>query len=130
MVSAGRNANGTFSKGWKGGPGRPAKEVERDYLLAFRSACSPQDLAEVVATVLRVAKSGDMVAARLLLNYCLPLQARIDLFNHVDPEDAYRVAGSTTEEVTNEMLTRIVNKIKENRAYKAELANNCRPTDS
>jgi N-acetylglucosamine kinase-like BadF-type ATPase len=118
-----RNANGTFAKGWKGGPGRPPREVELEYLAAFRQACSPADLAAVVATVVMLAKSGDMVAAKLLLSHALPISARLELLNFTPPELAYRVAGMTASEVDNTMLRRLVDSIKDTRRRDAEQNN-------
>ena len=43
-----RNSDGTFSKGWDGGPGRPAREVEQDYLTASMMSCTPVRWGEIV----------------------------------------------------------------------------------
>ena len=37
----GRNRNGTFAKGWKGGPGRPRRAVEESYVHRLAERVTP-----------------------------------------------------------------------------------------
>jgi hypothetical protein len=122
VARAKRGPDGRFLKGGGGGPGRPCRETEQAYFNAFTSACSPEDLAAVVATMVGLAKAGDINAAKLVMQHALPVQTRMELRNWIPEEEKYRVAGSSPEEKSDEMLMRIVTKIKERRKYKAEQA--------
>ena len=62
-----RNANGTFAKGNKGGPGNPyARKVAliRNQII---EAVSEDDLREIVQALIKKAKSGDIQAAKEIL---------------------------------------------------------------
>ena len=59
MASSQRNKNGTFAKGYKGGPGRPSKEVEKDYLTQTMCACSPEKWGEIVRLAVADAEGDD-----------------------------------------------------------------------
>jgi hypothetical protein len=64
-----RKPDGTFAKGWKGGPGRPRRDTEEKYLRAFRLAVKAGDWREVIERALIQAKTGDKDARKFLADY-------------------------------------------------------------
>ena len=66
-----RNRNGTFAVGNPGGPGRPPRHVETEYLAATLAACSVQDWREIISKAVQAAKGGDDKARLFLANYIL-----------------------------------------------------------
>ena len=66
----------TFKAGDPGGPGRPKKPIEEKYIKAVYSAIKPDDLKEIVETLSKAAKRGDVQAAKLLMSYLvgIPVQ--------------------------------------------------------
>lgn len=64
-----RNEKGQFVKGHPGGPGRPRREVERDYLNTMLGVISQERWEEIVEAVYKRAKRGDIAAATWLGNY-------------------------------------------------------------
>ncbi len=72
-----RDERGRFVKGHsisvgnKGGPGRPPRKREEKYLERFRKAVTLQEFQEAAQALVRVAKSGDVPAIRLLFSYAL-----------------------------------------------------------
>ena len=66
-----RNTNGTFAPGNPGGPGRPRRGVEREYLAAFAEAVSLDDWREVVGKAVADAKAGNAKARDWLSKYLL-----------------------------------------------------------
>jgi len=67
----GRNAQGQFVRGHQvsKGKGRPKRSVEEKYLKTFSATVKKKDLKEILLTVMSRAKAGDMVAARIILEY-------------------------------------------------------------
>jgi len=75
-----RDEKGRFVKGvYKGGPGRPPRVNEAEYLDNFRRRVPPEKLAAVADKLLELALDGDVSAIRLLFAYALgqPIQ-RVD----------------------------------------------------
>ncbi len=64
-----RNSNGTFADGNLGGPGRPRRVVEADYLRALTEACSIEDWRQIVARAKADAKKGDAKAREWLAGF-------------------------------------------------------------
>lgn len=63
-----RDSNGRFAKGNLGGPGNPhAKQVARVRSLILE-AVTEKDLSAIVATLVKRAKDGDIIAARELFD--------------------------------------------------------------
>jgi hypothetical protein len=67
----GRDETGRFVKGWQGGPGNPQVQRLAEYRNALSEAVSPRDLKRVLDKMVKRAQSGDMLAAKILLDRCL-----------------------------------------------------------
>ncbi len=67
----GRDANGRFAKGWKGGPGNPHARRVADIRSVLMSAVSDDDLRAIVSRLVKKAKAGDVMAAREVLDRLL-----------------------------------------------------------
>jgi hypothetical protein len=65
----GRAAGGRFAVGNPGGPGRPKRETERQYLDALRRGVPMEEWEKVVARALADAKRGDAKAREWLSKY-------------------------------------------------------------
>jgi hypothetical protein len=61
-MTEGRDKNGKFSKGNGGGPGRPRRAIERDYLAALSDSVTLEDWREIVTRAVADAKSRDWIA--------------------------------------------------------------------
>lgn len=64
-----RNSDGTFAKGNAGGPGRPPRATESEYLRVMMGACSLDTFREVVERAVTDAKAGDAQARAFLASY-------------------------------------------------------------
>jgi len=64
-----RNTNGTFAPGNPGGPGRPRRGVERQYLEAFAGAVTLDDWRAIIQRAVADAKAGDAKARDWLSKY-------------------------------------------------------------
>lgn len=67
----GRDVRGKFAPGNPGGPGRPRRSVEADYLRCLGEACTLEVWAEIVAAAAKAAKAGDAQARSWLGKYLL-----------------------------------------------------------
>jgi hypothetical protein len=65
----GRAPNGRFAPGNAGGPGRPPRQTEREYLRAMLAGCTPEDWREIVDQAVEDAKGGDAKAREWLARY-------------------------------------------------------------
>lgn len=66
-----RDSAGRFLKGNPGGPGNPNSKRVARLRQTLLKAVTPDDMREVVMEMLNKAKCGDMVAAKLLLEYTI-----------------------------------------------------------
>ncbi len=64
-----RNTNGRFGFGNPGGPGRPRRAVERQYLAAFAGAVTLDDWRAIIGKAVAEAKAGDAKARDWLSKY-------------------------------------------------------------
>lgn len=64
-----RQSNGRFAPGNPGGPGRPRREFERQYLAALRDCVPLSEWRKVVAKALKQAKQGNARARDWLGKY-------------------------------------------------------------
>ena len=72
----GRDENGRFVKGHKGGPGRPPRPVEEKYLKVMARTVKASDWQKIIEVGISRAKAGDLGWARFLAEYLMgkPLQ--------------------------------------------------------
>ena len=66
-----RNTDGTFSTGNAGGPGRPRRHVELEYLGMLADACTPERWQRIVEAACVAAEAGDTQARNWLSRYLL-----------------------------------------------------------
>ena len=66
-----RNDKGQFVPGSGGGPGRPKRRTEDEYLDAMLSRVTLKDWREVVDKAISQAKRGDSLARQWLTNYII-----------------------------------------------------------
>lgn len=67
----GRDKRGRFAPGNTGGPGRPRRAVERDYLAALSDECGPDTWRRIVRRAVADAEAGDATARAWLGRYLL-----------------------------------------------------------
>lgn len=68
---SGRNNNGQFAPGNPGGPGRPRRNIEQEYLAVLSDTVSLNDWKEVVLRALADARAGDAKARDWLTQYLI-----------------------------------------------------------
>jgi len=66
-----RDLNGKFAKGNAGGPGRPRRQVDKDYLAAFSEVITRDEWKEIIEKAVTQAKEGDPRARQWLTNYVI-----------------------------------------------------------
>ena len=71
MTTAIRNPQGRFQPGTKGGPGRPPRATEENYLLALVDACPLETWTEIVQKAVTDAREGDDRSRAWLASYLL-----------------------------------------------------------
>ncbi len=64
-----RTPKGTFAPGTAGGPGRPPRPVEKDYLRALSDACPPDRWRRIVERAVGQAEAGDAQARAWLAKF-------------------------------------------------------------
>ena len=70
-MASGRNSDGTFGAGNPGGPGRPRRAVERQYLSTLAEAVALEDWRQIVARAVADAKAGDARAREWLSKHLM-----------------------------------------------------------
>jgi hypothetical protein len=78
----GRDSKGRFTAGNSGGPGRPRRETERQYLATISDACPPDAWREIVKRAVEDAKAGDPKARDWLAAYLVGRPASSALTLH------------------------------------------------
>ena len=68
---SGRDNQGRFSKGNPGGPGRPRRAVEEDYLAALSDQLSIERWENIVSKAIEDAENGDHKARDWIARYAL-----------------------------------------------------------
>jgi len=71
MSRIGRDEGGRFANGNPGGPGRPRRATEKDYLRALSDACPIEVWQEIVEKAVEEARAGDQAARMWLGKYLL-----------------------------------------------------------
>jgi hypothetical protein len=80
-----RDANGRFLTGHKiPGPGNPLGRRIAQLRSALVEAVSEQDVREIIGKMVALAKSGDVLAARLILDRCLGKPEPVDIIERVE----------------------------------------------
>ena len=76
-ASIGRTSTGRFAPGNRGGPGNPFAQRVARLRSTLLESVTDDDLKAIVQAVVCKAKSGDMAAVRVILDYCVgkPLPA-------------------------------------------------------
>ncbi len=64
-----RDRSGRFAEGNPGGPGRPRRATERQYLSAISDECSPEKWREIISRAVDDARAGDAKARDWLASY-------------------------------------------------------------
>lgn len=64
-----RSGDGRFAPGNPGGPGRPRRAVEADYLKALAEACPPETFLEICQRAVDQARDGEPRARAWLADY-------------------------------------------------------------
>src|SRR5262245_11975481 len=67
----GRDGHGRFAKGNLGGPGNPFARQVAALRLALLASVTEEDLEAITQELVRLAKEGNLAAAKLLLSYAL-----------------------------------------------------------
>ena len=65
----GRDARGRFAAGNFGGPGNPFARRVAEFRQVLHECCSVEDMRYIGGQVVALAKTGDMAATKLLLQY-------------------------------------------------------------
>jgi hypothetical protein len=70
-TASGRDGDGRFALGNPGGPGRPPRVTERDYLAALAGECPPETWRAICRRAVNDALAGDAKARDWLSRYLL-----------------------------------------------------------
>src|SRR5690348_13702790 len=71
IMSESHDAKGRFKKGHKGGPGRPRRVVEQDYVVALSEAVPLDRWRKIIERAITDAESGDARAREWVGNYMM-----------------------------------------------------------
>lgn len=99
---SGRDDQGRFSKGNRGGPGNPYARQTARLLKVIRDAVSAEELRNITRKLVEKAQQGDTAAARILFTYVVgkPLPAgQPDMVDH-DEWELHRKNARTPDEMT------------------------------
>lgn len=96
-----RDSKGRFTDGNPGGPGRPRRAVERDYLVAFVEIASPDRFRLIAERAVADAIAGDSAARNWVTRYLLgdPAPAKLleiaadELRGQTVEDDIHRLAN-------------------------------------
>ena len=88
-----RGPDGKFIKGKKGGPGRPPKATEAEYLDALKDILPLERFQRIVDSYAKRAEKGDTRAAEVLFKYVLPQVSRVDLTTKNESLNAITIKG-------------------------------------
>jgi hypothetical protein len=95
-----RDGNGRFTAGNPGGPGRPRRSVEQDYLATLADAVPLRRWKKIVARAVEDAEEGDAKARRWLAEYLLGRQA-----DPLTTLAATELAGTLDDEIQTRAAT-------------------------
>lgn len=77
-MAAIRDASGKFIKGKPGGPGRPPRATEAEYLDALKESLPLDRFKKIVDAYAKRAERGDTRAAEVLFKHVLPQVSRVE----------------------------------------------------
>ena len=100
-MNAKRDNRGRFLPGHGGGPGRPPRQREREYLAAFEQICTLDRWRRIVAQACADAEQGDARAREWLAKWLLPPPALKLIHSDEEEQDILdlTVASMTIEEL-------------------------------
>lgn len=102
-MAGGRDENGRFTAGNPGGPGRPRRAIERQYLAALSDAIPLDEWRAIVSRAVQDAKDGDAKAREWLSRYALgaePLTfTQLAALEHLGVTDSYMVRAEAEQYV-------------------------------
>jgi hypothetical protein len=107
QANAGRDENGQFTAGNKGGPGNPFGRKVALLRKALIDSVTAQDIQDVATRLLALAKEGDVQAAKLLLAYAVgkPQPAREPDNVDVEEWEVYKKTGEMKKQAPGLMAT-------------------------
>ena len=79
-----RDERGRFAKGNSGGPGNPYTRRVAAFRQALMDAVSVSDIGDIARELVSKAKSGDIVAARVLLERLLGKAEALDILARIE----------------------------------------------
>lgn len=82
--SDGRDERGRFAPGNRGGPGNPHAKQTGKLRSAMLKAVTEKDMRDVVMKLVELAKSGNVPAAKEVLDRCLGRPVEVDLIERLD----------------------------------------------
>ncbi len=82
--TVGRDERGRFAPGNPGGPGNPHAKQTGKLRSAMLKAVTEKDMRDVVMKLVELAKSGNVPAAREVLDRCLGRPVEADLIERLD----------------------------------------------
>ena len=99
-----RGNNGRFKKGNPGGPGRPPRMVEMDYLSALSEQVPREEFAAIVRDAVARARNGDAKAREWLSRYLLPSEKG----NHLLQLAAREAISGGVDDVIKEAINAVI----------------------
>ena len=93
----GRDAEGKFAKGNRGGPGNPFARQTARLRQAALDAVSPEQMSEVFQALHRNAVNGDVAAAKLLLSYTIGKPTAAENPDTLDQQEFRIMVANTAE---------------------------------
>ena len=86
--NGGRDEHGRFTTGNPGGPGNPHAQKVARLRSALLAAVTEDDIREVIEALVKKAKGGDIVAARILFDRVLGPPIAQDILQRLDALEA------------------------------------------
>jgi hypothetical protein len=122
-MSADRDDKGRFAAGNPGGPGRPRRAVEQEYLAALADAVPLRRWKKIVARAVADAEAGDPKARRFIADMLIGKQpaslttlAATELAGTLDEEIRVQAAALRRSVETREMRNRAFPDLKPDRS--------------
>jgi hypothetical protein len=97
----GRDSGGRFAKGNSGGPGRPRRSVEREYLAALSEELSLTRWQKIVRKAIDDAETGDWRAREWLAKIALGPDPKVETMSH---HGAMRLLDLVVDEAKGETI--------------------------